>query len=65
MMFSSFLFFFPLLCFLVAVGAEAQRTEQHAGALQAEAAHSTLRGRWRPLFVVQYPYTRAGVVSHP
>lgn len=49
----------------VLAGPEAQWTEQHAGALQTEAAHSALRGRRRPLPVLQRPHPRAGVLSHP
>lgn len=49
----------------VFVGSKAQWTEQHAWALQAEVAHSTLRRRWWPLPVLQRPHPWAGVLSHP
>lgn len=50
---------------LASAGSEAQRAEQHAGALQAEVTHPALRKRRRPLPVLQRPHPRAGVLSHP
>lgn len=51
--------------FFLCPGSEAQRAEQHAGALQAAATHPALRKRRRPLPVLQRPHPRAGVLPHP
>lgn len=61
---------FVCLCFwgwggYVSPGSEAQRAEQHAGALQAEVTHPALRKRRRPLPVLQRPHPWAGVLPHP
>lgn len=52
------------LCVDVCAGSEAQWAEQHAGSLQAEVTHSTLRGRWR-LFSLQCAHPWAGELPHP
>lgn len=60
-----FLFPYYFLCVYVSIGSEAQWTEQHAGALQAEVTYSTLRGRRRLLSVLQCPHPWTGILPHP
>lgn len=55
----------PNTSWCVRSGSEAQRAEQHAGSLQATTTHPALRGRRRPLSVLQHPHPWARVLPHP